>query len=130
MTPHGTGPQATVLQENEGELRIRRPREGIATPSRDFVIKVSPGVNGSKHLLLGTEEIPPGAVIPKHKHRGEDEVLLIQTGSAHVWLGAKEYDAQAGAVAFIPANTWISLKNTGRDNISLVFVWNEPAFEQ
>lgn len=119
-----------VLQKDEGEHRTRRPREGVASPTSDFVIKISPKTNGSKHLLLGTEEIPPGAVIPKHKHHGEEEVLLIQTGNAHVWLGEKEYDAAAGAVVFIPADTWISLKNTGKENINLVFVWNEPSFEE
>jgi hypothetical protein len=31
---------------------------------------------------------------------------------------------------FIPAETWIGLKNTGKENISLVFVWNEPGFEE
>src|SRR5260370_4219375 len=124
------GAKAIVLQKNEGELRTRRPREGVASPSSDFLLKVSPKTNGSKHLLLGTEEIPPGAVIPKHKHRAEDEILLIQTGSAHVWMGDKEYDAQAGALVFIPAETWISLKNTGKESISLVFVWNEPSFEE
>jgi len=106
------GAKAIVLQKNEGELRTRRPREGVASPSSDFLLKVSPKTNGSKHLLLGTEEIPPGAVIPKHKHHGEDEILLIQTGSAHVWLGDKEYDAHPGALVFIPAETWIGMKNT------------------
>jgi hypothetical protein len=47
-----------------------------------------------------------------------------------VWLGDKEYDAQPGALVFIPADTWISLKNTGKENIHLVSVWNEPGFEE
>ena len=124
------GAKAVVLQRNEGELRTRRPRENVASPSSDFLLKVSQKTNGSKHLLLGTEEIPPGAVIPKHRHHAEDEILLIQTGNAHVWLGDKEYDAEPGALVFIPAGTWISLKNNGKENISLVFVWNEPGFEE
>jgi len=72
-------------------------------------LKIGPKTSGSKHLLLFTEEIPSGAVIPKHKHHSEDEILLTQTGTAHVWLGDKEYDAQPGALVFIPAETWISL---------------------
>lgn len=119
-----------VLQKNEGELRTRRPREGVASASKDFLMKIGPRANGSKHLLVITEEVPPGAVIPKHKHHGEDEVLLLQTGTAHVWLGDKEYDAQPGAMVFIPAETWISLKNTGKENISIIAIWNEPAFEE
>jgi mannose-6-phosphate isomerase-like protein (cupin superfamily) len=127
--PGGDGKPA-VLQKNDGELRTRRPREGVASPTSDFLLKIGPKTNGSKHLLVFTEEIAPGGVIPKHKHQGEDEILLIQTGSAHVWLGDKEYDAQPGALVFIPAGTWISLKNIGKENISLVAVWNEPGFEE
>lgn len=126
----GEDGKPAVLQKNDGELRTRRPREGVASPSTDFLLKIGPKTNGSKHLLLLTEEIPPGGVIPKHKHHAEDEILLIQTGSAHVWLADKEYDAQQGALVFIPAETWISLKNTGKENISLVSVWNEPGFEE
>jgi mannose-6-phosphate isomerase-like protein (cupin superfamily) len=124
------GAEPIVLQKNDGDLRTRRPREGVASPSSDFLLKIGPKTSGSKHLLLLTEEIPPGAVIPKHKHHAEDEILLVQTGSAHVWLGDKEYDAQPGALVFIPAETWISLKNTSKGNISLVAIWNEPSFEE
>lgn len=127
--PDGSA-KPVVLQKNEGEWRTRRPREGVSSPSTDFLLKIGPKTNGSKHLLLFTEEIRPGATIPRHKHHGEEEILLIQTGSAHVWLGDKEYDAQPGAVVFIPAETWISLKNTGKEDISLVAVWNEPGFEE
>jgi mannose-6-phosphate isomerase-like protein (cupin superfamily) len=127
--PDASG-KPVVLQKNEGELRTRRPREGVASPSSDFLLKIGPKTSGSKHLLLFTEEIPPGAAIPKHKHHGEDEILLIQTGSAHVWLGDKEYDAQPGALVFIPSETWISLKNISKENISLVSIWNEPGFEE
>ena len=119
-----------VLQKNEGDLRTRRPREGVSSPASDFLLKIGPKTSGSKHLLLFTEEVPPGAVIPKHKHHREEEILLIETGMAHVWLGDKEYDAQPGALVFIPTETWISLKNTGNENIHLVAVWNEPAFEE
>lgn len=119
-----------VLQKNEGELRTRRPPEGVTSPASEFLLKIGPKTTGSKHLLLFTEEIPPGAVIPKHKHHKEEEILLIETGTAHVWMGDKEYDALPGALVFIPAETWISLKNTGKENIHLVAVWNEPAFEE
>jgi mannose-6-phosphate isomerase-like protein (cupin superfamily) len=124
------GAKPMVLQKNDGDFRTRRPREGFASPSSDFLLKIGPKTSGSKHLLLFTEELQPGAMIPKHKHHAEEEILLIQTGSAHVWLGDKEYDAQPGALVFIPAETWISLKNTGKENISLVAIWNEPGFEE
>jgi oxalate decarboxylase/phosphoglucose isomerase-like protein (cupin superfamily) len=80
--------------------------------------------------VLGTEDIPPGGVIPKHKHLEQDEILLVQTGTAHVTLDDKEYDVHAGGTVFFPAQTWVSLKNIGTDSISLVFIFSAPGFEK
>ena len=118
-----------VLERNEGEKRERRPRGSLPLASKEFILKVTPH-NGSKHLVLGTEIIPPGAMIPRHKHLGEDEILLVQTGTAHVTLNDKEYDVHAGGTVFFPAQTWVSLKNVGKDDISLVFIFSAPGFEQ
>jgi quercetin dioxygenase-like cupin family protein len=118
-----------ILEKNEGEQRIRRPRE-TPIPTGPFTIKVDRKNGGSQKMWLGTEEIPPGGLIPRHKHLGQDEILLIQTGSAHVWLGAQERDVHAGAIVFIPSDTWISLKNTGSENISLAFVFSDPGFDE
>jgi quercetin dioxygenase-like cupin family protein len=91
---------------------------------------VTPENSGSRHLVLGTETIPPGGVIGKHRHHGQDEILYIQSGTARVTLNEKEYDVHAGAVVFFPMNTWISLKNTGAEDIQLLFVFSAPGFEQ
>src|SRR5258708_35904316 len=99
--PDASG-KPVVLQKSQGDLRTRRPREGVASPASEFLLKIGPKTSGSKHLLLFTEEIPPGAAIPTHKHQAEDEILLIQTGSAHVWLGDKNYHAQPPPFASIP----------------------------
>jgi quercetin dioxygenase-like cupin family protein len=118
-----------ILEKGDGEHRVRRPRE-TPMPTADFTIKVDPKNGGSRHLILGTENIPPGGQIARHKHLGQDEIVLIQTGSAHVWLGREERDVHAGSLVFIPAETWIALKNTGDENISLVFVFSSPGFEE
>jgi len=119
-----------VLEKNEGEKRVRRPRGSLPIPTDEFILKVTPQNSGSKHLVLGTEDIPPGGVIPRHKHLEQDEILLIQTGTAHVSLNDKEYDVHAGGVVFFPAQTWVSLKNIGKDSISLVFIFSAPGFEE
>jgi quercetin dioxygenase-like cupin family protein len=119
-----------LLEKNEGELRTRRiPTDKRVVTIRQFMLKVSPKNNGSQHLVLGTEEIAPSAAIAKHKHLDQDEILLIQSGTAHVWLGDQERDVHAGGLAFIPANTWISLKNTGTEPVSLTFIFSAPGFE-
>ena len=123
------GAKTLVLEKNEGETRVRRPLGSLPTPSAEFILKVTPQNSGSKHLVLGTEEIPPGGIIPRHKHLEQDEILLIETGTARVTLDDKEYDVHAGATVFFPAETWVGLKNIGDDNVSLVFVFSAPGFE-
>ena len=124
------GAKTLVLEKNEGEMRLRRPLGSLPIPSEEFILKVTPQNSGSKHLVLGTEEIPPGGVIPRHKHLEQDEILLIQTGTAHVTLNDKEYDVHAGGMVFFPAETWVGMKNIGKDNISLVFIFSAPGFEE
>jgi quercetin dioxygenase-like cupin family protein len=138
QTTGGTTPQNTngraqplILEKNQGELRTRRIHTDQSTvASSQFLLKVSPLNNGSQHLVLGTEELLPNARIPKHKHLEQDEILLIQSGTARVWLGDKESDVHAGGMVFIPQDTWISLKNTGKETVGLVFIFSAPGFEE
>ena len=118
-----------MLEKGEGELRTRRPRPK-PTPATQFILKVDPKTNGSKHLVVGTENIAPGASIPTHKHPTEDEVLLIHSGIAHVQLGEQERDLHAGGLVFIPANTWIGLKNVSTEPLSVTFVFSAPGFDE
>jgi quercetin dioxygenase-like cupin family protein len=119
-----------LLEKDEGEVRTRRIHaDGSSPASSQFMLKVSPKNNGSQHLVAGTELLAPGATLPKHRHLIQDEILLIQSGTARVWLGDQERDLHAGALVFIPANTWISGKNIGTEPIALTFVFSEPGFE-
>jgi quercetin dioxygenase-like cupin family protein len=120
-----------LLERNEGEVRTRRIHTDASVPaSSQFMLKVSPKNNGSQHLVAGTEEVAPGATLPKHRHLVQDEIVLIHSGTAHVWLGDQERDLHAGGLVFIPANTWVSLKNIGADPISLTFIFSAPGFEE
>jgi quercetin dioxygenase-like cupin family protein len=119
-----------LLEKNEGELRTRRIHTDAGIPaSSQFILKVSPKNNGSQHLVAGTEELAPGATLPKHRHLVQDEIVLIHSGTAHVWLGDQERDLHAGGLVFIPANTWVSAKNLGTEPISLTFIFSAPGFE-
>ena len=128
--PPETDAKPLLLEKNEGELRTRRIHtDNSASPSSQFMLKVSPKNNGSQHLVAGTEELALGAAIRKHMHLTQDEILLMQGGMAHVWLGDQERDLHSGGLVFIPANTWVSLKNIGTEPISLTFIFSAPGFE-
>ena len=130
----GTRAKPLVLEKNEGERRVRRiPADSssvpMSVPSSEFMLKVSPKNNGSQHLVLGSEELAPGARIRKHKHLAQDEILLIQTGTAHVRVGDLERTVHAGGLVFLPSNTTIELENVGSEPIALVFLFSAPGFE-
>jgi len=123
-----------IIEKHEGELRVRRiPADSasvpMSMPSSEFMLKVSPKNNGSQQLVLGTEEIAPGGRIRKHKHLRQDEILLIQTGTARVRVGDMEREVHAGGLVFLPRNTTIELENIGSEPIALVFIFSAPGFE-
>ena len=121
-----------ILEKNEGERRVWRPIEGAegweGQPG-PFILKIDPRNGGSSHLVLGTEDLPPGAKIERHRHPGSDEILFLQNGRARVNLGDMEREVHGGATIFIPANTWIAVTNIGADAISAVFIFSAPGFE-
>jgi quercetin dioxygenase-like cupin family protein len=137
-TPSSPTSQATnvtrttplILEKNEGERRVWRATPDDPTAgSTAFLLKVDPKNGGSSHLVLGTEDLPPGETIPTHRHPGSDEILFLQTGSARVHLADSVRDVHAGSTVFIPANTWVSVVNIGSDVVSLVFIFSAPGFE-
>lgn len=117
-------PKPLLLEKNEGERRIWRE-----PPPGDFILKVSPKNNGSQHLVMGTEDIVPGDEFPTHKHLGQDEILYIERGTVHVHLGDQQRDLHAGGTVFIPAYTWVRVKNATTESASVVFVFSAPGFE-
>ena len=118
------GPKPLLLEKNEGESRIWRD-----PPPGGFTLKVSPKNNGSQHLVLGTEDLRPGDAIPRHKHLGQDEIVLVQSGVIHIQVGDQERDLHAGGMAFIPGYSWVNLENNDTQPASMVFVFSVPGFE-
>jgi quercetin dioxygenase-like cupin family protein len=113
-----------LLEKNEGERRIWRE-----PPPGDFMLKVSPKNNGSQHLVMGTEDMAPGDEFPTHRHLKQDEILYIVKGTVHAHVGDQEGDLHAGGTVFIPANTWVDVKNAASETASVVFVFSAPGFE-
>jgi quercetin dioxygenase-like cupin family protein len=123
-TTHPSAAKPLLLEKNEGERRIWRE-----PPPGDFILKVSPKNNGSQRLVMGTEDMSPGDEFPLHRHLEQDELVYIEKGTVHARVGDQERDLHAGGTVFIPANTWVDIKNTGTEKGSVVFVFSAPGFE-
>jgi len=124
-----TAPTPLILEKDEGERRIVRGWPGHPDPDETFILKIDPKNGGSSHLVFMTADIAPGGAIHPHRHPHADEILFLQTGTARVHLGDSVRDVHAGATVFIPANTWISVDNTGNDAISMLAIFSAPGFE-
>jgi quercetin dioxygenase-like cupin family protein len=94
------------------------------------MLKVGPKENGSEHLVAITEDLAPGASIVKHRHLGQDEIILIQTGTAQVRVGDLERTVHAGSLVFLPSNTYIEARNVGSEPVSLVAIFSAPGFDE
>ena len=119
-----------ILEKNEGERRVVRGYPGHPEPGETFILKIDPKNGGSPHLVLLTADLEPGKEIEAHRHPEADEILFLQSGTARVHVGDVVKVAHAGATVFIPANTWISLDNIGKDPIHLVGIFSKPGFEE
>jgi mannose-6-phosphate isomerase-like protein (cupin superfamily) len=114
-----------ILQESEGELRIRRPQGNRPADIPAFTIKVDRKYGGSSSFFMGMENIPPGKKVRLHHHPHAEEILFVHRGSGIARLGSREVAVKEGATVWIPRNVSVGLKNTGTVPLSLVFIFPE-----
>lgn len=102
-----------VLQISEGEHLVAGRRRA---PMR---IKVDSTKATGATMSMVISEVSPGASIPIHLHRNEDELIFIHTGSGIVTLGDSQVPSATGAVLYAPRGIWHGIENTG----STVLTW-------
>ena len=120
--PAGAG---LILQADEGERRVRRN-----AGKGPFILKVDRQNGGSPDLVMGYEDIAPGAEIQPHTHLVADEILFVHRGSGVATLGQRQSQVSAGATVYIPRNVQISVRNTGTEPLGIAFIFSKPGFEE
>jgi quercetin dioxygenase-like cupin family protein len=116
-------------REAEGERRVRK-FSGNKMGTSPFTLKVDRKNGASQHLVMFTEDLATGASIPRHKHPGAEEIVILQTGISRVHLGDIVKDVGGGAMVFIPPGTWISVDNIGEEPVSLIAIFSAPGYEE
>lgn len=131
----GTSPKAAsaiplILEENDGERRLRRPGGPVGSGSvPEFFIKVDKLNGGAEDFYVGYEVMKPGGLIPFHKHHNSEEVVVLEEGGATVTVGDKKAVTGPHAVVFIPRETWVSIANTSNSPIHLYAMFSRQGFE-
>ena len=125
QTASSMGGVGLVLGAEEGKRRVRRN-----VGKGPFILKVDRQNGGSPDLVMGYEDIAPGAEIQPHTHLVADEILFIHRGTGVARLGERETPVSSGSTVYIPRNVQISVRNTGREPLGVAFVFSKPGFEE
>lgn len=114
-----------ILQDGEGERRVRRN-----AGKGPFIIKVDRQNGGSPELVMGYEDIAPGAEIQLHRHLVADEILFVHRGSGTASLNGRKAHVSTGATIYIPRNVTVGLVNDGTEPLGITFTFSKPGFEE
>lgn len=114
-----------VLQDTEGERRVRR-----TAGKGPFIIKVDRQNGGAPDLVMGYEDIAPGAEIQLHRHLIADEILFVHRGTGTASLNGRKTHVSAGATIYVPRNVTIGLVNDGTEPLGITFTFSKPGFEE
>ena len=129
-TDSPSAPTPLILQENDGEHRLRRPGGPTGSGSvPEFIIKIDRQNGNADDFFVGTEILNPGAMIPFHKHHNSEEVVILEEGGATVTVGDKRAVAGPHSIVFIPRETWVSIANTGNGPVHMYGLFSRQGFE-
>jgi mannose-6-phosphate isomerase-like protein (cupin superfamily) len=129
-TQRPASPTPLILQESDGEHRLRRPGGPTGSSSvAEFIIKIDKQNGNAEDFYVGAEVLNPGAMIPFHKHHNSEEVVILEEGGATVTVGDKRAVAGPHSIVFIPRETWVSITNTGNGPIHLYGLFSRQGFE-
>lgn len=123
-------PTSLILQEGDGERRLRRPQGPVGSESvPEFIIKVDKENGNAEDFYVGYEILKPGAMIPFHKHHNSEEVLILEEGGVTVTVGDKRAVVGPHSIVFIPRETWVGITNTGNSPVHLYALFSRQGFE-
>jgi quercetin dioxygenase-like cupin family protein len=115
-------PEGIVVSEDEGETIMLREGTSIVK------IKIAKS-HGYRSMSFLASSLPPGDIIPTHKHLNEDEIIFIHKGKGILTLGEREYSFTEDLVAMVPKGAWHGITNTGREDVEMRFAYSPAGFE-
>lgn len=79
---------------------------------------------GAELMVAGRTVLPPGGASHEwHRHPNAEEFVYVVRGEGVVLNDDEEVPVKAGQIVFHPRNTWHGIRNTGDDEIELIWAW-------
>lgn len=101
----GDTPKARMIRHKEGH-HVLHP-SGAQMTIKVFVVETGGGYSMMETVL------PPGGIVPRHVHYGEDENNFILDGQLTMEIGENTYHAAAGSYVVAPRGVQQYFKNEG-----------------
>jgi len=110
-----------VLARDEGEVLVD-------AKGRTTIIKVSPET-GSRHLAMGSQDMPPGTGIRIHKHDRTEEILYVTSGAGTVVLGDERIAVEGDTTVWVPPGAWHGVENPD-EHMHLLWIVTPPGLDE
>ena len=88
---------------------------------------VTAAATGSKKSMLGLSTFKPGSCTEQMIHE-EEEMCYVLRGKGCLEVKDKAFTCAAGEAVYIPAGVPHGVRNTGREDLVMVFVFSSPAY--
>jgi mannose-6-phosphate isomerase-like protein (cupin superfamily) len=127
----GISPHAmTILAANPAVVKQPEACETfLVRENTPITFNISKATDQVAPVSLLTEELVVGSVIPMHKHLHEDEFFFFIEGTGSIVVDDITFAFKPGTTAFVPKNTWHSIKNTGDVKAIFSFGYSPAGFE-
>ena len=103
-------------------VTIAEDVQPITDKGGEIHILISPKTVGSQQLIMGTATVPVGTTVKAHVHDYGEECFYVLSGCGQLYLESiGTIDFQQGSAVRIPQGIIHSIKNTGEEDILVVF---------
>jgi quercetin dioxygenase-like cupin family protein len=94
---------------------VLQPGAGIPVQAGELpvTVKADPALTGGR-LLLAEQEIPPGRLVPAHRHAAAAQWCYVIEGTLYVMAGGDVHVVEAGGYFIRPPGTWHAVWNPSR----------------
>jgi quercetin dioxygenase-like cupin family protein len=92
---------------------VLQPGAGLPVQSGELPVTIAAGPDLTGGLLLAEQEIPPGKLVPAHRHTAA-QWCYVTEGTLHVMADGDIQAIRAGGYFIRPAGTWHAVWNSSR----------------
>ena len=93
---------------------VLQPGAGLPVQAGELPVTVKAGPEQTGGQLLVEQEIPPGRLVPAHRHAEATQWSYVTEGTLYVMAGGDVHAVEAGGWFIRPPGTWHAVWNPSR----------------